>query len=121
MGTIHHDFVIAVSDWDQDKAIAAFDRTKQYAKTVGGDFGPTPFERLLVGPINGVANGTATFFMAPDGSKEGWETSTGGDQVREYFIEAMQEARCVVVFGSFGELRTQFHAGDTHLVANDGW
>ena len=42
----------------------------------------------LVSPImSSWANGYQTFFIAPDGSKEGWETSNKFDQLLKKFIE----------------------------------
>ena len=40
------------------------------------------FRHLIVGPIASVANGYETWFMAPDGSKLGWDTSDRGDEAR---------------------------------------
>lgn len=36
--------------------------------------------------VGGQMNGVMSFFIAPDGSKEGWGTSTEGDQARQQFI-----------------------------------
>lgn len=33
--------------------------------------------------VPGIINGSASFFVAPDGSKEGWEESAAGDASRE--------------------------------------
>lgn len=33
------------------------------------------------------ANGYASFLVVPDGSKEGWDTSTAGDRARAEFVE----------------------------------
>jgi hypothetical protein len=42
----------------------------------------------LVSPIvYSVTNGYNSFFVAPDGSKEGWETSDNYDDKRKEFIE----------------------------------
>lgn len=40
--------------------------------------------------LAGVMNGVASFFVAPDGSKEGWPQSDEGDQKRARFVEWMR-------------------------------
>ena len=37
--------------------------------------------------INSETNGYKSFFIAPDGSKEGWETSQEGDRQRDTFVK----------------------------------
>jgi hypothetical protein len=42
----------------------------------------------LVTPVVGPGvNGTSSFLVAPDGSKEGWDDSDAGDTARDLFIE----------------------------------
>ena len=47
---------------------------------------PEPFRPLIVGPVQSVTNSYWTTVMLPDGSKEGWDTSDDGDEIRERFI-----------------------------------
>lgn len=54
---------------------------------------PEGFKQLLVGPIRPVVNGDATYFLAPDGSKEGWQDSETGDALRADFIAALKDER----------------------------
>lgn len=60
---------------------------------------PEEFRHLLIGPIPSVTNGYLTFMLAPDGSKEGWDTSDIGDDLRGAFIElfAQNHIDCVEV------------------------
>ena len=37
--------------------------------------------------LNSETNGYKSFFIAPDGSKEGWETSHKGDEQRDTFVK----------------------------------
>lgn len=53
---------------------------------------PEEFRNLVVGPIRSVTNGYVSWFFAPDGSKEGWDTSHEGDQWREKFIALFTHA-----------------------------
>lgn len=47
---------------------------------------------LLVSPIvEGATNATGSFFVAPDGSKEGWETSDEFDAMRDGFVQWLRE------------------------------
>jgi hypothetical protein len=48
---------------------------------------PAEFRPLLVGPIPAVVNNNITYFFAPDGSKEGSDTSDEGDGWRQLFID----------------------------------
>lgn len=73
----------------------------------------------VVGP--GV-NGTSSFLVAPDGSKEGWKDSDEGDEARGRFIAWLREGRSFswaeVVLGSDdGEALVERHAWDATLDA----
>jgi hypothetical protein len=48
---------------------------------------PQGLRPLVVGPIQAVEGGDVSFFWAPDGSKEGWDTSNLADEWREKFIQ----------------------------------
>lgn len=103
MGTIQHDVVIAVSSYRHEKAQEAFAEVCAKAAFTQDTWpGNYPFLRLFC-QGDGVANGIKTFVMLPDGSKEGWETSTEADILREFFIARMREANCEIAYVSFGE------------------
>lgn len=45
------------------------------------------FPNIQVSPIlKGMINGCESFYIAPDGSKEGWEESNEGDERRKKFV-----------------------------------
>lgn len=48
---------------------------------------PEPWRHLVIGPVPAVMNRYVTFVFAPDGSKEGWETSDEGDRYRAAFLD----------------------------------
>jgi len=54
--------------------------------------------------VKGMINSQSSFFIAPDGSKEGWETSQECDEMREQFAEWLKEKgrRCEYVEVRFG-------------------
>lgn len=61
---------------------------------VGRFFPFADAEATLVSPIiDSMVNSVRTFFVAPDGSKEGWSTSDTGDACREEFIKWLRKQR----------------------------
>jgi len=76
MGYIKHNAII-VTDWDEDR-IASLHKT---AKSM--------FGVLVSELVPSVANMYLTFLIAPDGSKEGWNTSNEYDKKREQFFRLM--------------------------------
>lgn len=66
MGNIRHNAII-VTGSDYPDAIEKFDSAHQKARELFGE--------LVSEPIEGVINGYRSFFVAPDGSKEGWSES----------------------------------------------
>lgn len=48
----------------------------------------------LISPvISGVVNSQTSFFIAPDGSKEGWEPSNNGDNARAEFLDWLRDEK----------------------------
>jgi hypothetical protein len=72
MGYIRHDAIV-VTGWDKERVEPA------RAKAV--ELG-LPCSELVHSP----SNGYVSFFIAPDGSKEGWEASYRGEQARADWI-----------------------------------
>lgn len=78
MGYVAHDVVI-VHTW-RDEAADMVDNFRAEM--------PEELRHLVVGPIPVVVNdGDSYFLFAPDGSKEGWDTSDEADDWREKFID----------------------------------
>jgi hypothetical protein len=76
MGYIKHNAVI-VSGW---RVMEAHLKAHEIFKKLG-------FEQLVSPIINGILNGQDSFFIAPDGSKEGWDTSDECDKARKEFLD----------------------------------
>jgi hypothetical protein len=75
VGYIQHDAVImTVSSYQPGPDIDAFRESI-----------PEEFRRLVIGPVEAVTNGYRHYVLLPDGSKEGWDTSNAGDEIRERF------------------------------------
>lgn len=79
MGYMRH-HAIVVTSWKDDAIWAA----NKVAQTL------FPW----VSPLSACGiNGYLSFFIPPDGSKEGWEESDAGDAVRDAFIEYLRSTR----------------------------
>ena len=77
------------------------------------------FKGQLVSPIiKGVANGYGSFFIAPDGSKEGWEPSDDHDDKREQFIKWLDTRRYEDQSSPFKWAELQFgdEGGDQRIL-----
>jgi hypothetical protein len=84
MGYIAHDAVIVtVSNYKPELMpdVSAFIESM-----------PEEFRHLVVGPIGSAVNSFVTWFFAPDGSKEFWDTSDLGDGWRRKFIDLFRFA-----------------------------
>jgi hypothetical protein len=107
MGTIQHDAVIVTGPHDIpfDRGDAPSHIEKAHALAVRL-YTTVGLEQLVSPIVRGVMNGTASFLIAPDGSKEGWEHSDRSDQIRRLFKEHLRAEvmRCDCVSVSFGEL-----------------
>ena len=90
MGYIKH-HTIVVTHWDDKKVLETREKAVEIFKEnfsndlhCDGD--------LLVSPvIYGLTNGYCSFFIAPDGSKEGWGTSDSGNNARKEFLDWLKK------------------------------
>lgn len=75
MGYIRHHAIVVTSTYDHDLL--------EKARLVAASkFAPEQVSAIVRGTIND----TLSFFIGPDGSKEGWEHSDEGDDARDAFI-----------------------------------
>jgi len=79
MGYMRH-HAIVVTSWDEQTLLGAQTRARAINATYDG------LSRLVSEITLAAVNGYASFFVAPDGSKEGWDTSDQGDDFREEFV-----------------------------------
>jgi len=87
MGYIKHNAAI-VTNWDEKKLIKAHSKAKEIFKDkFSDDVMIEAGDNLVSDIIYGIANSQASFFIAPDGSKEGWNTSTKADEARSEFFD----------------------------------
>lgn len=78
MGWIRHHAII-VTGWDKGNIEKHHKKAKELFTHVSE-------------PINGVMNDDWSFFVPPDGSKEGWETSNRYDVLRDEFIKYLEDS-----------------------------
>lgn len=97
MGYIKHHAII-VTGWDEIECIDAHNKAKEIF--IANDI-PT---RLVSNIMEGISNSQYTFMIAPDGSKEGWETSNNCDRARKEFLDWLSQSEnyCDYVEIAFG-------------------
>jgi len=93
MGYIKHHSII-VSGWQEEKVKEAHQKAIEIFEN---EFNDEPYEkpfgsRLISPIISGLTNSQDSFFIAPDGSKEGWGTSDSGDNARKLFLDWLQNS-----------------------------
>jgi hypothetical protein len=89
MGTFRHNAIV-VTGWKEDQVLEAH----KVAETL--NLNPSEIK----GPF---FNNYMSFFIPPDGSKEGWEHSNECNELRDQWIKAAQELDVDWVEVSFGE------------------
>lgn len=87
MGHYRNNSIIVSSHFD-DIYEAHAKATEIFARAFG-DYIPASPTSLVSEILESVTNSIKSFFIAPDGSKEGWDTSDRGDAAREELIDWM--------------------------------
>jgi hypothetical protein len=77
VGYVAHDAVLAVTAAYREGGLPDIEAFRQSI--------PERFRRLVIGPVQGVVNSDVMYVFLPDGSKEGWEDSAIGNELRERF------------------------------------
>jgi len=80
MGRIVHDAIV-VTCFDEKRLVKA---RKKAVKLLG---------HLVSKTVKSNMNGYCSFFVAPDGSKEGWDESNKGDENRQKFKDWLKEQK----------------------------
>lgn len=94
MGYLKH-HTIVVTGWQEEKVLEAREKAVSiFNEAFAGYLGCRNIGDILVSPIlSGMVNSQYSFFIAPDGSKEGWEASDMGDNARDNFIKWLKDGR----------------------------
>lgn len=79
MGYMRHHAILVTSWSDESIALAHSQAASLLAQA---ELSPTMLSPILAGSVNA----EHTFVVAPDGSKEGWDTSDSGDAFRTAFV-----------------------------------
>jgi hypothetical protein len=86
MGYIKHNAIVCTT-WKQEDAVEA----QRMAKKLFAEY-EEGSEKLVSELVEYIVNDGYSFFIAPDGSKEGWETSNNCDKAREKFLDWLHKA-----------------------------
>jgi hypothetical protein len=109
MGYIQHNAIIVTSF-----AIEYLERARAIALAI---FGEGDVSNIVPNLESGRLNGYCSFFIPPDGSKEGWGESNDGDKRRDEFFELIKRDNSLyvdVVEVEYGEGGAAIvRAGDT--------
>lgn len=84
MGYIRHHAIIVTGTYDKWTENAHDEAVRLCKMHLHKHASPKDIISKIIGPT---VNGTTSFFIGPDGSKEGWDTSAAGDSFRDAFVE----------------------------------
>lgn len=91
MGYIKH-HTIVVTGWGDSIKAAHKKAIEVFIEQNRNDPFAIPGGRLVSEIISGLSNGQDSFFIAPDGSKEGWDTSENCNDARNEFLNWIDES-----------------------------
>jgi len=95
MGYIRHNAIIVTgsknSCYNLEDGEGPLSKAHALAKSMFGDICP------VTEIVDNKTNGYSHFMVAPDGSKEGWDTSDEGDVLRERFICGLDQVDYIEV------------------------
>lgn len=78
MGYIKHEVVYVITGTHRNGGLPDMDAFRASL--------PEEFRQLVVGPVDSPVNGYIQYVLLADGSKEGWDTSDEGDEIRDRFL-----------------------------------
>jgi len=120
MGYIKH-HTIVVTGWSAEQLKEAHQKAKEtFEQIFDSEPQKTYASRLVSEIVQGVTNGQSSFFIAPDGSKENWETSDKCNNARKDFLDWLQKADnwcdyIEVIFGGDNQLERIVRSKDSDL------
>lgn len=118
MGYMRHHAII-VTGWRRDKGALRSDVTLEDVHKKAQEIFTLSSMGLnracLVSPIvESITNSYGSFFVAPDGSKEGWDESKAGDEARATFLQWLDKQRNEDKSSNFDWVEIQY--GDDELI-----
>lgn len=99
----HH--AIVVTSWDHERTTKLRDEILAIADQHRREPLDGPCTILVSEVVGSLTNGYSSFFIGPDGSKEGWDTSNLGDEFREAVIEYLRNAHADGLYSDWAEVR----------------
>lgn len=102
--TVNHAIVVTYWDENDVKKAHAMALEMYSSAFMDGPLGDKSDGVRLVSPvIRGIINDQSSFFIAPDGGKEGWHSSNLSDEARRRFMDWLfKESSCDFVEVQFG-------------------
>ena len=86
MGYVKHNAIVCTA-WTEKYAIEAQKKAKEIFES-----NRKGSSKLVSELVEHIVNGGYSFFIAPDGSKEGWGDSNQCDDARKYFLDWLRES-----------------------------
>lgn len=116
MGTIQHHAII-ITHYSREGISKFRDKALAIASETWGEGG---WARLISPILPSPYNGYYTFFVAPDGSKEGWGPSEAGNEMRHSILRAARRAGMLeVVEVTYGEIGLGVETHDLRAFAHE--
>ena len=121
MGYIKHHTIVVTGRKDEHIEEAQKKAVEIFEETCKNEMIKPPYGSNIISPIIGsLSNGQKSFFIAPDGSKEGWQTSNNCNNARTAFLDWLDNAEnyCYyieVVFGGDNEHQAIIRSKDSDL------
>lgn len=119
MGYIKH-HTIVVTGWKDEHIEEAQKKAVEiFEETCKDEMIKPPYGSNIISPIIGsLLNGQKSFFIAPDGSKEGWQTSNNCNDAREIFLDWLRDSDnycdyVEIIFGGDDEHQEIIRSRDT--------
>lgn len=113
MGVMQHDAIIVTGHYDDP---GYKHRSEHQPLELAHSIAVEHCGHLVSPIIDSKVNAEASFLIAPDGSKEGWEKSNEMRISRVAFINAIYGIQVTVVRISYGELGTSIQVNDEPLI-----
>ena len=121
MGYIKHHTIVVTGWREKDLDEARKKAVKIFEETCKDNMVKAPYGSNIISPIvSGLTNGQKSFFIAPDGSKEGWNTSNNCNDARTAFLDWLKSSDnycdyIEVVFGGDDEQQTILRSKESDL------
>ena len=121
MGYIKHHTIVVTGQKDEHIEEAREKAVEIFEETFKDEMIKPPYGSNIISPIIGsLSNRQKSFFIAPDGSKEGWQTSNNCNNARTAFLDWLDNAEnycdyIEVVFGGDNEHQAIVRSKDIDL------